>query len=183
MTNYNENIEPESRVYAKQYAEFTTVTCLEWKPILEDDRLKNIITNSMTFLRKDNRAIIYGFVIMQNHFHMIWQILGDHKREDVQRDFLKFTGQQILKVLRNENSPMQNDLIVNAKDRKRQVWERNSLGIPLWSGKALWQKLDYIHNNPVKAGLCKYAEDYQYSSAGFYRNGSKRWGFLTHVDG
>jgi hypothetical protein len=58
---------------------------------------------------------------------MIWQILGDHKREDVQRDFLKFTGQQILKVLRNENSALQNDLIVNAKDRKRQVWERNSL--------------------------------------------------------
>jgi hypothetical protein len=58
---------------------------------------------------------------------MIWQILGDHKRVDVQRDFLKFTGQQILKVLCNENSPMQNDLIVNAKDRKRQAWERNSL--------------------------------------------------------
>jgi REP element-mobilizing transposase RayT len=127
MIEDHESIEPESRACAKQYAEFTSVTCLEWKPVLEDNRLKNIITNNMAFLRKDNRAIIYGFVIMPNHFHTIWQILGDHKREDVQRDFLKFTGQQIPKVLRNENSPMQNDLIVNAKDRKRQVWERNSL--------------------------------------------------------
>ena len=137
----------------------------------------------MSFLQKDNPAVIYGFVIMQNHFHMIWQTLGEHKREDVQRDFLKFTGQQILKVLRNENSPMQDELLVNAQDRKRQVWERNSLGVPLWSGKVIWQKLNYIHNNPVKAGFCQYAEDYRYSSASFYRGGDKRWDFLTHVDG
>jgi REP element-mobilizing transposase RayT len=150
---------------------------------LEDNRFKDIITDSMSFLQKDNRAVIYGFVIMQNHFHMIWQILGEHKREDVQRDFLKFTSQQILKVLRNENSSMQNELLVNAQDRKRQVWERNSLGVPLWSEKVIWQKLDYIHQNPVKAGFCKYAEDYLYSSASFYRNAEKRWEFLTHVDG
>ncbi|HEX5171609.1 MAG TPA: transposase [Cyclobacteriaceae bacterium] len=179
----NSNLKSESRIYAKQYAEFTTVTCLEWKPVLEDNRFKDIITNSMSFLRKDNRAIIYGFAIMSNHFHMIWQILGDYKREDVQRDFLKYTGQQILKVLRNENSSLQNELLVNVKDRKRQVWERNSLGIPLWSTEVIWQKLDYIHDNPVKAGLCEYAEDYHYSSAEFYRNGTKHWDFLTHVDG
>jgi hypothetical protein len=68
MIEDHESIEPESRACAKQYAEFTTVTCLDWKPVLEDDRLKNIITNSTAFLRKDNRAIIYGFVIMQNTF-------------------------------------------------------------------------------------------------------------------
>ena len=141
MTDMNHKPKPESHVYAKQYAEFITVTCLEWKPVLQDDRLKDIITNSMSFLRKDNRAIIYAFVIMQNHFHMIWQILGDHKREEVQRDFLKFTGQQILKVLRTENSIIQDELGVNAKDRKRQVWERNSLGVPLCQSKLFGKNL------------------------------------------
>jgi REP element-mobilizing transposase RayT len=91
-----------SIVYSKQYAEFTTVTCLEWKPLLANDGMKDIITNSLSFLQLNQRAIVYAFVIMENHFHMVWQIAGDHKREDVQRDFLKFTGQQMLKTLRNE---------------------------------------------------------------------------------
>jgi hypothetical protein len=88
-----------------------------------------------------------------------------------------------IKILRNEQSPMQELLLVNAKDRKHQVWERNSLSISLWSDKVLWQKIDYIHQNPVKAGLCKYATDYYYSSAAFYFRGNRRWDFLAHVDG
>jgi hypothetical protein len=66
-----------------------------------------------------------------------------------------------------------NELIVNAKDRKHQVWECNSLNIPLWSPEVFWQKLDYIHNNPVKAGLCRLAEDYKYSSERFYERNEK----------
>ena len=46
------------------------------------------------------------------------EIAGDHKRDQVQRDFLKFTSQQILKTLRNENSPRLYELLVQAKDRK-----------------------------------------------------------------
>jgi len=173
----------EKTLYAKEHAEFLTVTCLEWKPILEEDRFKNIIIDSLCFLTKANRIMVYAFVIMNNHFHLIWQIAGDHKQDQVQRDFLKFTSQQILKILRNENSPRLHELLVQAKDRKYQVWERNSLGIPVWSGEVIWQKLDYIHNNPVKAGLCKYPEDYKYSSAKFYYSSHKNWEFLIHCDG
>jgi putative transposase len=69
-------------------------------------------------------------------------------------------------------------------DRKYQVWQRNSLGIPLWSDKVIWQKLEYIHYNPVSAGLCLRPEDYKYSSARFYADrGYNAWGFLVHVDG
>ena len=170
-------------LYAKDHPDFITVTCLEWKPVLQDDRFKEIIISSLSFLSKDNRVTVYAFVIMQNHFHLIWKIMNEHTREAVQRDFLRYTSQQILKVLRNEQSPIQQDLVVNAKDRKRQVWERNSLSISLWSSKVLWQKINYIHQNPVKAGLCKYVEDYYYSSASFYYSGDRRWDFLVHVDG
>jgi putative transposase len=85
--------------------------------------------------------------------------------------------------LRNDNSPVLQELLVNAKDRKHQVWERNSLGIPLWTSNVMWQKLDYIHNNPVRAGLCRYPWDYQHSSARFYLKNEKDWDFLVHVDG
>ena len=170
-------------VYAKQHAEFLTVTCLEWKALLKEDKFKKIITDSLDFLVKDQRIIVYGFVIMSNHFHLIWQMLGDHKREGVQRDFLKYTGQQIVKLLKKESPQMLQELRVDAKDRKHQVWERNSLGIPLWTPEAFEQKLEYIHNNPVKAGLCQYPEQYKYSSARFYEKNEKDWVFLAHHEG
>ena len=110
-------------------------------------------------------------------------MLGDHKRDDVQRDFLKYTGQQILKLLRNDDSPVLRQLLVHAKDRKHQVWERNSLGIPLWTAQVFEQKLEYIHHNPVTAGLCKLPEDYRYSSAKFYEKNENNWSFLTHHQG
>ncbi|MEP2671262.1 MAG: transposase [Cyclobacteriaceae bacterium] len=169
--------------YSKKHPEFLTVTCLEWKHVLKEDKFKNIIIKSLTYLTREKRINIYAFVIMSNHFHLIWQMIGDHKREDVQRDFLKYTGQQILKELRNSNSELLNELLVNAKDRKHQVWERNSLGVPLWSSHVFDQKLEYIHNNPVKAGICEYPEDYHYSSAKFYEKNEKNWEFLTHYEG
>jgi putative transposase len=137
----------------------------------------------LSFLSEKNRVTIYCFVIMSNHFHLIWQMLGNNKREDVQRDFLKYTAQKILKILIREKSPLLSKLLVSAQDRKYQVWERNSLSIPLWSGYVIWQKLTYIHFNPVRAGLCSYPEEYIYSSAGFYYQGEQRWRFLVHCDG
>ena len=87
----------------------------------------------MRFLTRENRAIIYAFVIMETHFHLIWQLIGDHELKNVQRDFLKYTSQRILGNLDMGNSPLLEDLTVNKRDRKRQVWMRNSLSVLLWS--------------------------------------------------
>jgi len=170
-------------IFTKYYSEFITVICLEWLPVLANDKHKEIITESLRFLVKEKRVHVYDFVLMSTHFHLIWQVMGDHKREDVQRDFLRFTAQQILKQIRNDNSPLLEQLVVNAKDRKRQVWERNSLSIELRTAKVYDQKLDYIHYNPVLAGLCNYPEEYYYSSAKFYELNENTWDFLSHGDG
>jgi REP element-mobilizing transposase RayT len=173
----------EEIILSKEHAEFLTVTCLEWKYVLAEDRYKDIITDSLTYLAKSNRVYVYAFVTMSNHFHLIWRMVGEHRRANVQRDFLKYISQQILKVMKREKSELLGGLLVNAKDRKYQVWERNSLSVPLWTPKVLEQKLDYIHNNPVQAGLCKFPEDYNYSSAQFYERNEKDWVFLTHHEG
>ena len=166
----------------KQPAAFVTVTCLNWIPVLQADRLKEVVIDSLRFLVQEKRIRVDAFAIMPNHFHLIWQMLGDHLQHDVQRDFLRFTGQQILKHLRNENSPLLQRLRVDAKDRKHQVWERNSLVVHLWSREVFNQKLEYIHDNPVKAGLCNLPEEYKYSSAQYYEENVRTWSFLTHYD-
>jgi putative transposase len=168
---------------AKEHANYFTATCLEWTPVLIDDRFKQIIIDSLKYLTDAHRIDVYAFCIMNNHMHIIWQMLGDNKAEDVQRDFLKFTSQQILKVLRNEKSDLLEQLTVNAKDRKHQVWERNAFSMPVYEDRFLFQKLHYIHNNPVVAGYCIHPEDYYFSSAAFYLKGDVNFSFLKHVDG
>jgi putative transposase len=170
-------------MFSTEYPEFITVTCLEWRPILEQDREKDIIVESMRFLVKSGRVSIFGFVIMRNHFHMIWQMNWSYERPSEQRNFLRFTGQQMIKNFRNEKAPILHEMLVETKDRKYQVWQRNSLNVPLWSQKVMDQKLEYIHMNPVRAGLCEYPEQYKYSSARFYLLNEKNWDFLSHLDG
>lgn len=166
----------------RRYPAFITMTCLWWRPVLVEDRFKDIVVKSLAFLSREKRVVVYAFVIMNNHMHLVWRILGAHRREDVQRDFLGFTSKQILRILKDENSPMYRRLLVNAADRVYQVWERNSLSKSVWSPAVKWQKINYIHRNPVKAGLCRYAEEYKYSSASFYYSGDRRWEFLVHIN-
>jgi putative transposase len=157
---------------AKGHANYFTATCLDWTPILREDRFKQIIVDSLQFLTDVNRIDVYAFCITNNHIHLIWQVLGDYKAEDVQRDFRKFTSQQILKVLRNEKSELLGELTVNAKDRKHQVWERNAFSMPVYENQFLFQKLHYIHNNPVAAGYCKHPEDYYFECIVLFE---RRW--------
>ena len=169
--------------YSKEHPEFLTVTCLEWKHVLADDRFKRIITESLSFLNKANRVSIYAFVIMSNHFHLVWQILGDHKRDAVQRDFLKYTGQQIKLELQKDNPELLEKCRVNKPDRKYQIWKRESLSIELFTPTVFYQKLEYVHYNPVVAGICEYPEEYYYSSANFYKNSTDPFNMVTHFIG
>ena len=165
------------------YPYFFTATILEWKPLLRHAKFKDIIINSLQFLVADKRIIVYAFVIMNNHVHMIWQIEDNHIVSDVQHSFLKFTAQMMLKELRNHHPEVLKLFKVNAADRKYQIWERNALSVSLFSRPVFEQKLDYIHNNPVKANLVSLPEEYKYSSAAFYITGKSEWQFLSHYDG
>ncbi len=113
--------------------------------------------------------------------HIIWHVVHLHTGEEVQRDLLKFTAQTIIKDLRN-NTPLRlQEFYVGAKDRKHQIWERNPLSVPIWSEAVLRQKLDYIHDNPVKAGYCTYAEDYRYSTAALYQGLPSEWDMVSPI--
>lgn len=163
-----------------EHAHFFTATNLEWKKLLAKEKYKDIVIESMRFLVNDKRVIIYGFVIMDNHIHIIWQLQPNKKRDAVQRDFLKYTAQQIKKDMRVYHPDELIRFRVNAKDRQYQFWERNPLSVEIWAETVLIQKLNYIHENPVRAGLCRYPEEYKYSSALLYHTGIDDWGFLTH---
>ena len=169
--------------YSEHHPLFFTATILEWKPLLKQEKYKEIITNSLSFLVNEKRVEVYGFVIMSNHIHLIWRIMNGHQLAEVQQSFMKFTAQKIIKDLKSNHPQVLAHFYVGASDRKCQIWERNSLSIELHSNAVLLQKLYYIHNNPVKAGLCLQPEAYHYSSASLYLNQINVWNFLTHWEG
>lgn len=166
----------------ENYVTFFTATILEWKPLLLKDYYKDVIISSLRFLKKDNRADIYAFVIMPNHIHLIWKMKNDRKYEDVQRDFMKYTRQQLKSLLERENPEELKQYYVAAKDRQYQIWERDPLSSRLPSEELILQKLNYIHANPIsgKWKLCDEFTDYKYSSAGHYYGLDNDWDFLTH---
>jgi len=155
-------------------------TIYEWQHLLKPDKYKEIIIESLRYLVEEKRIWVYGFVILSNHMHLIWQMREGNKREDVQRDFLKYTAQTIRFDLQKNHPKVLPYFEVNLKDRKYQFWKRNPISIDLFSHSVFMQKLEYIHWNPVKAGLCELPEDYEYSSASFYEKGITRFGFLSH---
>jgi len=164
------------------HPQFVTATILEWKHLLAKDKYKQIIVDSLSFLVRDGRIKVYGFVIMPNHIHLLWHLDESRKLEDVQRDFLKFCGQKIKFDLKDNHTAVLERFLVDAKDRKYQIWERNPRVTDLYSVAVIEQKLNYIHNNPLQAhwNLAERQEDYYYSSARFYYTGIDDFGFLTH---
>ena len=153
------------------------------KHLLADDKHKDIIVESLQFLVNDKRIILNAFVIMSNHIHLIWQPIFGFSPSDVQASFMKYTAQQLKRSLGNNDAKMLAELKVNKYDRTYQIWKREPLSVELRTHAVFMQKLDYIHYNPVRAGLCINPEDYHYSSAKFYYDGTCHFKMLTHFSG
>ncbi|MGV3642559.1 MAG: transposase [Adhaeribacter sp.] len=155
---------------------------MEWKHLLKPDKYKEVVLGSLKFMVEKKRVKVYGFVIMPNHIHLLWKMEEPHLREEVQRDFLRYTAQQIKFDLLQRHPAVLEKFQVGAKDRKYQIWERNPLSVYCYSLQVTEQKLNYIHNNPIqeKWQLADFPENYYYSSACFYFENKDNFGFLTH---
>ena len=167
-------------VFVTEYPQFFTASIKGWYKLLEHDKYKDIIVNSLRFLVEDKRIKLYAFIIMSDHLHLIWQMQPLIHPQHVQRDFLKYTAQQIKHDLQKNHPELLSHFESDANDRTYQFWKRRALSIELKTNKVYRQKLDYIHLNPVKAGFCKLPEEYKYSSALFYETGIDNWGYLSH---
>jgi putative transposase len=175
------------QTYPIYYPQFLTATILEWKHLLADDNHKDIIINSLQFLVKEKRIILNAFapiaIGVSNHMHLIWQPTFAFTPSDIQASLMKQTAKQLKLALGKNDATALQDFKVNKYDRNYQIWQRDSLSIELRTHAVFMQKLEYIHYNPVKAGLCINPEDYYYSSARFYATGKDSFGMLAHYVG
>lgn len=161
---------------------FFTCTINKWQNLLEDDEIKVILINSLNWFVENEKAAIQGFVIMPNHFHVLWSALDEDY--DLGFSFKSFTGSAILKHLKKENPEILKNYISSQSDRTYHFWKRSSKNIEIMNRSIALQKLEYIHQNPLqeKWKLVDQAEDYLYSSASFYFTNDKKFSFLSRIE-
>ena len=116
------------------HTQFFTATILEWKHLLKKDEYKQIIIESLLFLKKEGSVVINAFVIMPNHIHLIWGYRTIINPIKYKCGFKIYSAQMKFRLL-DTNDAMLNNFLVNSKDRQYQFWERNSLNVDLWNGR------------------------------------------------
>lgn len=143
-----------------------------FKPLLLHH--SDIITEGLRFLIQKRNISIYAYVIMPDHIHFIAQ--GKNLSKHVS-SFKSFTARQIINTLKTENRITELKALMRAKlvhktDREYQLWTEGFHPKQIFSDEIMIQKINYIHYNPVKAGLVSEESDWKYSSADYYVNGN-----------
>ncbi len=149
---------------------FITSTIVEWIPVFTDKVFCDIIIDSLTYCRHKKGLQLFAFVIMDNHLHMI---VYSESISEIMRDFKSFTAREIIRAARvNKKVWLLNQFDFYKKRHKLtseyQVWQEGFHPKMIGTEEVFIQKVEYIHNNPVRRVLVDSAEHWRYSSAGNY---------------
>jgi REP element-mobilizing transposase RayT len=157
-------IHPEETSYY-----YTTSTITDWLPVFQEDRYFQIVIESLKFCRQNKGLFLLAYVIMPTHFHMVTANSDETSLSDIMRDFRQYTSRRIRTLLQQDGRVAFLDLFRKAaKMRPNQefkVWSDDFHPIALKSNEWMKQKIDYIHNNPVRKGFVESPEHWKYSSA------------------
>ena len=162
---------------------FWTDTIKDWRKLLDNDSYKKMIIACWQELVKRKKIVIYGFVIMPNHLHLVWEMIEKNGKEMPYASFNKFTSHQFLKNIQlGSPSTLRPYKVDHDPERKHRFWQRDPLAVKMFSKKVVEQKLEYIHLNPLqeKWNLASRPENYSWSSARFYEKGEDDFKLITH---
>ena len=125
------------------------------RPIFRRDRNCTVFIEEVRAVRQKRDSKLICFVVMPDHFHLI----VNPRDGDIQGwigELKSVSAKRLVAV----NPPT----LFSKPGEENQVWQESFRTLRLWSGWMIWQKINYIHNNPLKAGLVKSARDYRWSS-------------------
>jgi len=157
------------------YVYFVTFTIVDWLPVFIDPEPIEIIINSLRFCYDSKHLLIHAYVIMPNHIHLIVSD-ADYNNERLGKtltDFRKFTGNGLADYIDANLSETlaQTIRVKQLNDRIRHVWQTGWHAEALYTEQFLMQKVNYIHENPIRKGFVKMPEQWRHSSAGYWLNG------------
>ena len=153
---------------------FITLTVVDWIDVFTRQVYCDKIIDSLRFCVEKKGLIVFEYIIMPSHIHMIAQSLEGNLNL-ILRDFKSFTSKQIINEIKvNHQYESRSKWLLhmfefNAKyyrqNSEYMFWQKTNHPIELISSYIQHQKTEYIRNNPVEAGLVTDGEFWQYSSA------------------
>ncbi|MCL2597228.1 MAG: transposase [Paludibacter sp.] len=164
------------RIINQNAAYFLTFTVTDWIDVFTRISYKNIIVESLEFCQKNKGLMLYSWCLMTNHLHLICRVEEPFRMSDFIRDFKQFTAKKVLNEIENAAESRKDWMLYrfeyagkyDKRITKYRFWQDTNHPIELSSNKFIEQRMNYIHQNPVKVGFVENAEDYLYSSARNY---------------
>jgi REP element-mobilizing transposase RayT len=152
---------------------FCTLTVVGWADVFTRARNADIIIKNLAVCQATKGLELFAYVLMPSHLHMIARV-QEGRLSDVLRDFKSFTAKRLLEVIAKETGESRKEWLMRlfreaARESKQNqdlmFWQKSVHPIEITHPAMFEQKVEYIHNNPVKEGLVTLPEHYALSSA------------------
>ena len=153
---------------------FVTFTVIQWLDVFIRREYKDIFLDSIRYCQRNKGLEVCAYVIMSSHIHMIIGRNSETSLEGIIRDIKKYTSVKITEAIKDNPQESRKELFLwlferagqkNTNNKKNQFWQQHNHPVELNTNEMIDQRLNYIHNNPVEAGIVLSPEDYLYSSA------------------
>jgi REP-associated tyrosine transposase len=146
---------------------YTTTVCFNRVPVFRSEVACEIFINALRETRERCKFKLIGYVLMPDHSHLILNPLN-RDISVVMRRLKSTSARHILDWLRESNHAASLGKLALAVPQSRShthsLWLKDFSSIDLWTTRFVRQKLNYIHLNPVRAGLCKHPAEWKWSS-------------------
>ena len=143
---------------------YITVVTKDRLPVFKKDYLKEVLCKAIDEARK--RFLLFAYVIMMDHLHLLTS--KPSTTSEVLRVFKSLTARRVIDYL-TENNHLSSLAKLKHQERDRNynysLWQREKNVLPIFSEGMFMEKLNYIHQNPVRANLVRTATEYRWSSA------------------
>ena len=164
------------KIYDPDRSYFLTMTVIGWIDLFSRKNHKLLIVDSLKYCQNHKGLLVYGWCLMPSHLHLIAGSNGKYNLSDILRDFKKFTSKHLIQQIKEEPESRRDWLLryfaFQAKVLKRienyKVWKDGNHSEIIYSSAFFHEKLKYIHDNPVKAKIVEFPEEYIFSSARNY---------------
>jgi putative transposase len=168
------------RIVENEFPYFMTCTVVGWLPIFTRPEAVEIVYDSWRFLQKERGFKLLAYVILENHLHLI---ASDPDLSETMRRFKSFTARRLVDLLQHRSaatllSSLQRLKLAHKSESEHQVWLEGSHPEQMRTAEMMWQKIEYIHNNPLERGYVDDPLHWRYSSA---RNYAKQPGLIDVV--
>jgi REP element-mobilizing transposase RayT len=149
---------------------FLTCTVVEWLPVFTRPDSVQILLDSWVYQRAQSGLRLFGYVILENHLHFVAQA---PRLDKCLSNFKSFTAARLIDLLKQHKAEqllarLRLAKLAHKNDREHQFWQEGSHAEMVFNEPVMREKLEYIHQNPVKRGYVDQPEHWRYSSARHY---------------